>query len=70
MAAGMSELEGIELERIKASRSPHGLRNLPPRHPVRMPAGSLVAWTAALIFSAAIAWLMTETQLRLPPSRR
>jgi hypothetical protein len=35
-----------------------------------MPAGPIIAWTVALILSAAIAWLMTETPLRIPPPRR
>jgi hypothetical protein len=39
--------------------------NVPPRAPVAMPAGPVVAWTPARMISAMGAWLMEETQL--PP---
>ena len=41
------------------------LAHLPSRAPVTMPAGEIVAWTPSRMLSAAIAWLMAETQL--PP---
>jgi hypothetical protein len=41
------------------------LFNLPPRAPVTMAAGEIVAWTPARIANALGAWMMEETQL--PP---
>ena len=39
------------------------LANVPPRVAMAMPAGEIVAWTPPRMIRAAIAWLMTETQL-------
>jgi hypothetical protein len=41
------------------------LANVPPRAPVAMPTGQIVAWTPVRMVSAMGAWLMEETQL--PP---
>ncbi|HVZ27548.1 MAG TPA: hypothetical protein VG798_02740 [Rhizomicrobium sp.] len=41
------------------------LANVPPRAPVTMPAGEIVAWTPSRMMNAIGAWLMEETQL--PP---
>lgn len=41
------------------------LANVPPRAPVTMTAGEIVAWTPARIANALGAWMMEETQL--PP---
>jgi hypothetical protein len=42
------------------------LASMPPRSPGVMPAGEIVAWTAARMLWAFGAWLMEETQLPAP----